>query len=176
MAYKKPTGRKSGRAEQKINLIPILDAVFIFIFFLLMSTQFVKIYEISSDVPLLSSEPPPKTKKKPLGLTVKVRKNSIRILTGAPARVRKNIANIGNEFDLETLHNFLLQLKKSNLSENTVIFEPSSDVTYEDIVKIMDSMRSIKNTDEPLFKADKDGIEVKLKKLFGNIIFGNTMS
>lgn len=176
MAYRKPTGRKTGRAEQKINLIPILDAVFIFIFFLLMSTQFVKIYEISSDVPLLSSSPPPKSKKKPLGLTVKVQKNSIKVLTGSPARVRKNIANIGSNFDLTTLHNFLLQLKRNNLSEETVIFEPSSEITYEDIVKIMDSIRVMKNTDEPLFRADKDGIEVKLKKLFSNIIFGNTMS
>ena len=33
------------------NIIPILDAVFIFIFFLLMSAQFIKYFTIHSDTP-----------------------------------------------------------------------------------------------------------------------------
>ena len=37
--------------KTKPNLIPIMDAVFIFIFFLLMSAQFIDIYEINSDAP-----------------------------------------------------------------------------------------------------------------------------
>ena len=176
MAYKKPSGRKSARIEQKINLIPILDAVFIFIFFLLMSTQFVKIFEISSDVPLVSNEPPPKNQKKPLALTVKIQKNSIEISTGIPARIQKRIGNTGDDYDLVSLHDFLIQLKRSNLNEETVILEPMADLTYENIVQIMDALRIMKNTDEPLFKKDKDGTDVKVKKLFSNIIFGNIMS
>lgn len=176
MAYRKPTGRKTQRVEQKINLIPILDAVFIFIFFLLMSTQFVKIFEISSDVPLVSSEPPPKSQKKPLALTVKVQKNSIVISTGIPARIRKRIAKIGDDYDLITLREFLIQLKRNNLNEETVILEPIADLSYEAIVQLMDAIRTMKNTDEPLFKVDKDGTDVKVKKLFSNIIFGNIMS
>lgn len=176
MAYKKPSGRKSQRTDQKINLIPILDAVFIFIFFLLMSTQFVKIFEISSDIPLVSNEPPPKNQKKPLALTVTIEKNSIAVSTGIPATVRKRIDKLGENYDLASLHDYLIQLKRNNLDEETVILEPVADLTYENIVQIMDAIRVMKNTDEPLFKADKDGTDVKVKKLFSNIIFGNIMS
>jgi hypothetical protein len=38
------------KKPEKLNLVPILDSVFIFIFFLLMSAQFVDVYEIGSSV------------------------------------------------------------------------------------------------------------------------------
>jgi biopolymer transport protein ExbD len=41
-----PTSRKRKKPEEKLNLVPIMDSVFIFIFFLLMSASFLKIYEI----------------------------------------------------------------------------------------------------------------------------------
>ena len=58
----------------KLNLIPILDAVFIFIFFLLMSAQFVEIYEIGSDAPTVKNVTK-NNKEDPLNLTVDVFKN-----------------------------------------------------------------------------------------------------
>ena len=65
MSYRTPTSRRTKKKKQGLNLIPILDAIFILIFFLLMSAQFVKIYEIGSDVPIVSDQEPPKDKKKP---------------------------------------------------------------------------------------------------------------
>ena len=44
-------GRKLKKPE-KLNLVPILDSVFIFIFFLLMSAQFVDVFEIGSSLPM----------------------------------------------------------------------------------------------------------------------------
>ena len=59
--------RKKKKVE-RLNLIPILDAVFIFIFFLLMSAQFLEIYQVGSDLPIATDAPPPKDKD-PLNLT-----------------------------------------------------------------------------------------------------------
>ena len=59
--YRVPSRRKTKKQMAKPNLIPILDAVFIFIFFLLMSANFIKIFEISSDVPIVSTVEPPKS-------------------------------------------------------------------------------------------------------------------
>ena len=53
-----PSRRKRKEPVKRLNLIPILDAVFIFIFFLLMSANFIKIYEVQSDVPIVSTTPP----------------------------------------------------------------------------------------------------------------------
>lgn len=177
MAYKTPTSRKTKKGHQRLNLIPILDAVFIFIFFLLMSTQFIKIFEISSDIPIISNEPPPKNQKKPLALTITIKGNGFDIATGVPSRTIKRIGkNSEGQYDLNTLHEFLVTLKKSNINESSVVLEPVIDLQYEEIVKIMDAIRLMKKTDDPIFKKDKDGIDQQLKTLFHQIIFGNLMS
>lgn len=177
MGYKTPTRRKAKRKGEGLNLIPILDAVFIFIFFLLMSTRFISIYEIGSDVPLLSNEPPPKNQKKPLALTVEIRANSLTVLTGVPSKRVKSISkNSDGQYDLISLHELLVQIKKSNVKEESIILEPMVDLKYEEIIKIMDAVRMLNNTDGAIFKKDKDGIDVQIKTLFSKIVFGNLMS
>jgi biopolymer transport protein ExbD len=177
MSYKTPTSRKTKRTQQKINLIPILDAVFIFIFFLLMSTQFVKVFEIGSDVPIISNSPPPKNQKKPLALTLTINKNNLVLSKGMPSVVVKRVGkNSEGEYNLESLRNILISLKKTNIKEETIILEPLYDLNYEEIIKIMDAVRMLKNTDDAIYSKDKDGIDVKIKTLFSKIIFGNLMS
>lgn len=177
MSYKTPTSRRKIKKDERLNLIPILDAVFIFIFFLLMSAQFIKIFEIGSDVPMISNSPPPKEQKKPLALTLEIFKEQLTVKTGVPSITVKTIKNIADkEYDLLSLHDFLIQLKKNNLNEESIIFEPKIDLTYEEIIKIMDSVRMFKNTDEAVYKKDKDGIDIKVKMLFHKIIFGNILS
>jgi biopolymer transport protein ExbD len=178
MSYRTPTSRKRNKKkDQGLNLVPILDAVFILIFFLLMSAQFVKIFEIGSDVPIISNSEPPKSKKKPLALTVAITKRGFSLSTGVPSRRIKTIKKTtdGN-YNLVALHDFLVNLKKRNLKEETIVLEPIVDLTYEEIVKIMDEVRLMKKTDDSLFVKDKDGIDVQLKTLFSKIMFGNLMS
>jgi len=174
--YRAPSRRKTKKEFVKPNLIPILDAVFIFIFFLLMSANFVKIYEIPSDVPIISDAEPPKNQK-PLALTLRITSSYIEVLTGVPASTMTRVGkNSDGFYDLEKLHEVLLSLKGRHLKEETVIFEPIVDLTYEDIVKIMDATRELRNTDPALFAKDKDGVEMRLKALFPKIIFGNIQS
>lgn len=175
--YKTPTRRKRKKAVEKINLIPILDAVFIFIFFLLMSANFLHINEIGSDVPIISTITPPKSKKKPLALTLKVKNNNISVYTGVPARLRVKILKTqGKDYDLAKLRSYLINLKRRYLNENTVVIEPNVDIDYEQLVKIMDTVRDLKKTDPVFFRKSKSGPEVKIKELFNNIIFGNIQS
>tara|TARA_R110002049_G_scaffold267551_2_gene443916 strand:+ start:1106 stop:1633 length:528 start_codon:yes stop_codon:yes gene_type:complete len=174
--YRAPSRRKTKKEFVKPNLIPILDAVFIFIFFLLMSANFVKIYEIPSNVPIISDAEPPKNEK-PLALTLRITSSYIQIMTGVPSSTLTRIGKTSDGFyDLEKLHSTLLNLKNRNLKEETVIFEPIVDLTYEEIVKIMDAARELRNTDPALFAKDKDGVEMRLKALFPKIIFGNIQS
>ncbi len=174
--YRAPSRRKTKKEFVKPNLIPILDAVFIFIFFLLMSANFVKIYEIPSNVPIISDAEPPKNQK-PLALTLRVTSSYIQVLTGIPSSTLIRVGKTSDGFyDLEKLHSVLLSLKNQNLKEETVILEPIVDLTYEEIVKIMDAARELRNTDPALFAKDKDGVEMRLRSLFPKIIFGNIQS
>ena len=175
--YRPPSHRKIKKGgEDKINLVPILDAVFILIFFLLLSSQFMSIYEINSDVPLVSSnEPPPK--KKPLALTVEIRENALWVFSGVPSRVETQIPkDEEGEYDLVALHDYMVEKKKKHTDERSIIIEPVIDVEYEKIVLIMDAVRMLRPTDETFFLKNKEGIEEEVEVLFDKIMFGNIFS
>lgn len=175
--YRAPSRRKNRKEVKKPNLIPILDAVFIFIFFLLMSASFLNIHEIQSDVPIISNKEPPKSKKPPLALTLKITGSRIQVLTGVPARVRKSIGkNSEGDYDLNSLRNYLINLKKKYTSEKDIVLEPIVDLTYEEIVKIMDTVRTLKKTDPDIWTKNKEGMDERVKDLFSNIVFGNIQS
>lgn len=175
--YNLPSRRRRKSVVVRPNLIPILDAVFIFIFFLLMSANFVQIFEINSNVPIVSDQEPPKKKKPPLALTLKIKHNGIEIFTGIPSTLLRRIdSDPTGEYDLETLHQTLVRIKRRNVREKSAILEPATTVSYEKLVTIMDAIRMMKNTDPDLYSKNKDGINIKVNELFSDIIFGNIQS
>lgn len=170
-----PSRRKRKEPMQKLNLIPILDAVFIFIFFLLMSANFIKIFEIPSDVPIVSEATPPNDKK-PLALTLKITSSGILVYQGVPSTLIKRInKTTGGEYDYESLRSYAIGLKQRYTHEKSMILEPITDISYEEIVKIMDSIRSLRKTDPAIF-IKKDGVEVRTYQMFDQIVFGNIQS
>ena len=175
--YHAPSKRKSRTPITKPNLTPILDAVFIFIFFLLMSANFIKLFEISSDIPIVSSAPPPKNQKPPLALTLKITEEGLGIFRGVPSRHVKTFAvDPTGTYDFESLRVLLIDIKKQHPEENSIVFEPQVDIEYIKLVEIMDAVRMLKDMDEAIYYKDKDGLDVRASNLFGNIIFGNIQS
>lgn len=174
---KVPTSRKRKKGEEKLNLVPIMDSVFIFIFFLLMSASFLKIYEIGSPIPIISEKEPPPQKKQPLALALTLETNQIILSRGVPSKeITRFKRQPDGQFDYEAIHATLIDLKKRYLDEDSITLEPVGDLTYEEIVKVMDSVRMLKKTDETIMKTNKEGIDEPLKALFDKIIFSNLMS
>ncbi len=174
---KVPSTRKRKKPDEKLNLVPIMDAIFIFIFFLLMSATFLKINEVGSDVPIISDSEPPKDEKDPLALTLVVDTNEMTLSRGVPSKPIQKFARLPDgTFNTEELHTVLVGLKKQFVQENSILFEPVGDLTYEEIVKIMDAVRKLNKTDEAIYRPNKDGIDEKLKELFSKIVFSNLMS
>jgi len=171
---RKPSRKNFKYKFQRPNLIPILDAVFIFIFFLLFSADFVNLFEINSNVPIVSDSPPPK--KIPLNLTLRITSNSLTLKTGLNGRIVRSFRKSGDNYDLRALHQSLIEIKKQNINERTIIFEPTNSVDYETIVKIMDEVVLLRKMDEALYKKDNSGVDVRVKELFDDIIFGNIKS
>ncbi len=170
--YRAPSRRRRKKAVKSPNVVSILDVIFILIFFLVMSASFNALKEITSPIPIISDEEPPKSKKKPLSLTFVIYQNSISVLTGVPGTIRKTFRrNQEGKFPLEDLHNYLVNLKAKHLGETLAIFEPLANLTYEEIVSIMDAVRTLKRTDKALYYKD-----TRLKALFDNIMFSNIQS
>lgn len=172
-----PTARRRRRPEAKLNLTPIMDAVFIFIFFLLMSANFVKIMEIGSDVPILSENEPPPPEKDPLLLQVVVKENTIDLVRGANSVAVQSFARTTEgTYDLPALHARLVAFKKEYPQEETIILTPDWDIPYEELIKVMDALRLMENTDDAVFVKGKDGVDERAKSLFSKIVFSNLMS
>ena len=175
--YRTPSRKRKSKEIKKPNLIPILDAVFIFIFFLLMSSSFINIFEIESNVPMVSSEPPPEREEEPLALTLQIDAGQLTLRAGIPSQEIGTFGKTADgSYDLFSLREKLFELKKENLTERTIIFLPIVDLEYGELVRIMDAVRILHRTDESLYYTNEDGLDVRIRELFGNIIFGNIRS
>lgn len=151
----------------KLNLIPILDAIFIFIFFLLMSAQFLDIYEIGSDAPITTSVEQPKPDKEPLNLTLEIKKDKIVVKTGLDGNVYKSIS----ESELSKLNDILIELKNQNPKENSAILKPVSNYEYHKIVKIIDATREVIKPNVYVTSVDDNNRKYASRVLFDKIIF-----
>lgn len=150
----------------KLNLIPILDAIFIFIFFLLMSAQFLDIFEIGTDAPISMSTDEVKSKKEPLNLILDISKNKIIVKTG----LDENVVKTFEERDLSKLNKYLIDLKRKNLSESAVILRPDSKYKYQKIIKIIDTVKAIKKKGQYI-EVTKNGKKKLSQVLFDQVIF-----
>ena len=175
--YRKPSRKLKSKVTEKPNIIPILDAVFIFIFFLLMSANFNKVYEIKSDVPMISDQQPPPKVKKSLNLTLKIYQTKISLYKGINEKRFFSVGkNADGEYDLYKLREELIKVKTKNTKEDTIVFMPKANISYEILIKIMDTVRDLKDSDPEIWKKDKNGMDKKITSLFNNIIFGDTQS
>ncbi len=164
--------RRPRKEMERLNLIPILDAVFIFIFFLLMSAKFVNLRQIGSDLPVVSeSEPPPK-QKEPLALTIEMTATLIKVKTGNAGNTILTLSKKDNVYDFQRLHQELVNLKRKHTNENSVILSPDQSTPYEDIVQVIDQSRMLRKDETPLI-VQKGGEYIESRKLFPKIVFSN---
>ena len=148
------TGRKIKKIE-KLNLVPILDSVFIFIFFLLMSAQFVDVYEIGSSLPMTQEIEDKKEEKDPLMLTMEVSKDQVVVKTGLKhPRSRSFASTQGPE-----LTNYLRELKAANPKENTMIVKADPKISFQYLITFIDNTQ---------------GDREKKEKIFEQIVFDNS--
>jgi biopolymer transport protein ExbD len=135
------------KKPEKLNLVPILDSVFIFIFFLLMSAQFVDVYEIGSSLPM-TQKITEKNEKDPLNLVMEVTKDTLVIKTGVKKETSKNF----EISQVENLRKYLGELKRANPKENTIIVKAEPKLPFQTLIKAIDATRSPAGNKEKLFE------------------------
>ena len=141
------SGRKLKKPE-KLNLVPILDSVFIFIFFLLMSAQFVDVYEIGSSLPMTQEIEDKKEEKDPLMLTLEVGKDQVVVKTGLKNPRSRSFASTQNE----ELTTYLRELKQKNPKENTMIVKADPKISFQYLITFIDTTQGNRETKEKLFE------------------------
>jgi biopolymer transport protein ExbD len=150
-------GRKLKKPE-KLNLVPILDSVFIFIFFLLMSAQFVDVYEIGSSVPMTKEAKEQVDQKDPLNLTLEISKEQVVVKTGLKSLQTRTFAST----EAKEMKNYLIELKRKNPKENTMILKADPKVPFQNLVTVIDNTQMSKDSKEKLFEQivfDNSGVK-----------------
>lgn len=140
------------KKPERINLIPIMDAVFIFIFFLLMSAQFINVYEIGSSVPMVREVKAPPEKKDPLNLVLEVHANEVKVRHGKDGAQSRSFSDT----QWTELRVYLGGLKTKHPDEKVAQVRPQGKVPFHRLVKVIDHARG-----EPKAKL----------KLFEEIVF-----
>jgi len=150
-------GHKMKKPE-KLNLVPILDSVFIFIFFLLMSAQFVDVYEIGSSVPMMKEAKNEKQEKDPLNLTLEVSKTQIVVKTGLRSPRSRTFASEQKK----EIREYLTELKRQHPKENTMILKADPKISFQNLVTVIDSTQKEKGSKDELFSQivfDNNGVK-----------------
>ncbi len=155
-----------------LNLVPVMDTIFVFIFFLLVSAEFMEIRDIQGEAPVISTFEDSKLKKEPLNLVLEISNDSIDIKTGLDGHVYKKVAY---DEQLTELHKVLEQIKANNIEEDSVILKPAKNLAYGKLVNIMDSIRLVKDQTGEVVGTNAKGETVKSKALFPQLIFETVM-
>lgn len=140
--------RHEMKKPERINLVPIMDAVFIFIFFLLMSAQFVNVYEIGSSVPMVREVREDKIKKDPLNLVLEIFPDQVVVKTG------KNGNKVGtfSDNDWPKLRALMTDLKTKNPDEKVAMLRPQGKVPFHRLVKVIDHAKGNPQTKSKMFE------------------------
>jgi len=158
--YKLPSRRRKKPQEQKVNLIPILDGIFILIFFILSAAQFVKLKEIGSDLPVYRLATDSDIPKKAFSLKVIITESDIQIVNNEKNEILQRF-NIGDTNLLPKITEFLLTLKTKYPEEFKVKIKVAESYNYQSLVKILDAIRQSRS------------VEGETQLLFNQLMFVN---
>jgi biopolymer transport protein ExbD len=139
--------QKKEKEFNRLNLIPILDSVFIFIFFLLMSAQFLKYSQINAEVPLVKDGVAPKenNEEPKKNIVVSINNNNRLIIKAGNKLILNEDFN-----DREKISQLYLTHMMANHTkyENYIKFSGSDNVQYSKLVEAIDLINQINITED----------------------------
>lgn len=179
---KKKNHRTPGSFD--INVTPMVDMFSVLISFLLVAAVFSATGQARVDVPFLSSRPPPDEKEEekkdpPVSLTLVItpEKAELQVSGGKIGDNPENFEFLLGDAGLDELQAKLYDYRKADTRVDTITFMTDEEVTYEDLIKVVDTVRELKPSRPPLdlpldFKPPRgvDGAALIPKIIMGNVI------
>lgn len=154
--------QKKFKKPEKLNLVPIMDAIFIFIFFLLSSAQLVDVYEINISTPI-KKEIINQSDDRNFNLVVIPNEESLEIEFGLKEITKKKFKYLQRGEIIA----FLMDLKKSNPTENTIRIRTSPEVKFKKAIEAIDLTQDPKLTNklftQIVFEQEKNNEEISNK-------------
>jgi biopolymer transport protein ExbD len=126
--------------EAELNIVSMIDVFAVLVFFLLVNSSIVssRLNVISMNLPEDNADVPP-PKEPPLALTVIVRSTGLAL--SLRNEIKHTLPNTPAGYDLQSLSNFLVEVKRNHPKENNITLSLEPEIAYDDLVRIMDAAR-----------------------------------
>ncbi len=163
-----------------LNLAPMLDIMVSLIPMMLLSIAFAKLVVLDAPVPQPVANAIENDKKeRSVILKLHLYNNKtakLDIIDKGGKLSSISFATKEGVYDLNTIHQKLVDVKKSNAQVFSVEIYPEEGVVYQDIVQVMDEARAAKQEEDEFQFIDKESNQaVKTRAMFPNITFGNVI-
>lgn len=167
-------------SEFELDLAPLLAVMVKLVPVLLLSSAFVQMMIIETELPQVVQQAikQQENDKKAAHISLEVdKKDGIRIIVEDQGKEKVElVANVNNQFDYESLHLKLVELKKTYPQIFKIDVTPDEDIPYKDLVVIMDQARKSKSTDVQFkFTDTATGQESATQYMFPEVVFSNVM-
>ena len=170
-------GGNSNNGSFELDLAPLLSIIMKLVPALILSSVFLQVTIIETDLPQAVKDAVAIVDDKPKAtvlLSISVKEGlKLTVAKGAEQKVH-TIPVKGGKFDLELLHATLRKVKLENPEVFRIEFEPEPEVSFQEIVKIMDEARKShdKKVTFPLFDKQKNA-EIRTEYMFPDVVFSN---
>lgn len=166
-------------SEFELDLAPLLAVMVKLVPVLLVSSAFVQMMIVETELPQVVNEAIQKQEKQDvISIALEVNaKDGIRIITTEKGREKVDVVPMKDgQFDYPTLHQHLVEVKKVHPEVFKIELSPDAKVAYKEIVKIMDEARQSRDNTVsfPVFDT-KQGKVVQTPYMFPEVVFANTM-
>ncbi len=168
-------------SEFELDLAPLLAVMVKLVPVLLVSSAFVQMMIIETELPQVVQQAIQKQTTNPnsASISVIVTKNEgikITLKEGAQQKIEVIGLNKNKLIDYTALHSKFVELKKAHPEVFKIDVQPDADVAYKDIVKVMDEARRARsNAIRFPVKDEKSGKETTTEYMFPEVVFSNTM-
>lgn len=167
-------------SEFELDLAPLLAVMVKLVPVLLVSSAFVQMMVIESELPQVVAEAIQKQddKNNPTLVSLEIDgKQGIHIVVTEKGQEKVELVPLKNgSFDYETLHKKLVAVKQAHPEVFKIEISPDGAVSYNDVVKVTDEARQSRdlNIKFPVFDS-KQGKNVETNYMFPEVVFANTL-
>lgn len=166
MARRHHYKRRSKKPSYEIDVTTFLNLMVVLIPFLLITAVFSRLTIVELNLP--SSAGGPSTAEESFQPEVVVREDGIEITNGKA--VIAAIPNKDGEFDLQTLSDFMVELKQTYPEQDAASVLMEAQIPYDYLIQIMDIVRSV---EVPVENGIEGEEEYELFALFSEISVGD---
>lgn len=168
-------------SEFELDLAPLLAVMVKLVPVLLISSAFVQMSVIETELPQVVTEAIQRQeeKEKPTSISLELSgKEGIQIVI-TDGKGKESVESVplkGGAFDYPVLHKKLVEIKKAHPEVFKLSLNPDGKVPYNEVVKVMDEARQSRdNTVKfPVFDS-KQGKNVETNYMFPEVVFTNMM-